>query len=122
MNIAPSPDTADANPAVHVAPTHSLEQQLDCSQRHLAPALFADRGKTRYQSRALLGMSWVKAKNLQPSESKLRYRYLLNPQGVRRRVQLTRSFLARRQRKCEVLNNLVVLLGQEQAAQAERQA
>ena len=62
---------------------------------------------------------WVKAKNFQRSDHKLRYLYVLTPQGVRQRMQLTRSFLARKEREYEMLNSQIVLLREELAAQAE---
>jgi hypothetical protein len=58
---------------------------------------------------------------LQRGENKPRYLYVLTPKGVRQRMQLTRSFLARKERGYEMLNSQIVLLRQELAAQAEGQ-
>ena len=99
-----------------------LEQHPDYSQRQLAVALGVSLGKTHYLLKALLGKGWVKAQNFQRSDHKLRYLYVLTPQGVRQRMQLTRSFLARKEREYEMLNSQILLLRQELAAQAERQA
>jgi EPS-associated MarR family transcriptional regulator len=112
---------ADANHAAHLELLRLLEQHPEYSQRQLAAALGVSLGKTHYLLKALLDKGWVKAKNFQRSDNKLRYLYVLTPQGVRQRMQLTRSFLARKEREYEMLNSQITLLRQELAAQAERQ-
>ena len=64
---------------------------------------------------------WVKTQNFQRSDNKLRDLNMLTQQGVRQRMQLTRSFLARKEREDEMLNSQFMLLRNELAAQAERQ-
>ena len=121
MNAEPPTLAADAIPAAHLELLRLLEQHPEYSQRQLAAALGVSLGKTHYLLKALLGKGWVKAKNFQRSDSKLRYLYVLTPQGVRQRMQLTRSFLARKEHEYEMLNSQITLLRQELAAQAERQ-
>jgi EPS-associated MarR family transcriptional regulator len=119
MNAEPSTVTPDATPAAHLELLRLLEQHPEYSQRQLAAALGVSLGKTHYLLKALLGKGWVKAKNFQRSDNKLRYLYVLTPQGVRQRMQLTRSFLARKEREYEILNSQITLLRQELAAHAE---
>ena len=121
MNAQPPTLTAGAIPAAHLELLRLLEQHPEYSQRQLAAALGVSLGKTHYLLKALLGKGWVKAKNFQRSDNKLRYLYVLTPHGVRQRIQLTRSFLARKEREYEMLNSQITLLRQELAAQAERQ-
>jgi len=121
MNAQPPTLTAGAIPAAHLELLRLLEQHPEYSQRQLAAALGVSLGKTHYLLKALLGKGWVKAKNFQRSDNKLRYLYVLTPHGVRQRMQLTRSFLARKEREYEMLNSQITLLRQELAAQAERQ-
>ncbi len=121
MNAEPPTLAANAIPAAHLELLRLLEQHPEYSQRQLAAALGVSLGKTHYLLKALLGKGWVKAKNFQRSDNKLRYLYVLTPQGVRQRMQLTRSFLARKEREYEMLNSQIVLLREELAAQAERQ-
>ena len=121
MNAEPPTLAADAIPAAHLELLRLLEQHPEYSQRQLAAALGVSLGKTHYLLKALLGKGWVKAKNFQRSDSKLRYLYVLTPQGVRQRMQLTRSFLARKEHEYEMLNSQITLLRQELAAQTERQ-
>jgi MarR family transcriptional regulator, temperature-dependent positive regulator of motility len=121
MNTPPPAIAADANHAAHLELLRLLEQHPEYSQRQLAAALGVSLGKTHYLLKALLGKGWVKAKNFQRSDNKLRYLYVLTPQGVRQRMQLTRSFLACKEREYEMLNSQITLLRKELAAHAERQ-
>lgn len=111
----------DVSPAAHLELFRLLEQHPDYSQRQLAVALGVSLGKTHYLLKALLGKGWVKAQNFQRSDNKLRYLYVLTPQGVRQRMQLTRSFLARKEHEYELLNNQITMLREELSAQAESQ-
>ena len=121
MNAEPPTLPADADPAAHLELLRLLEHHPEYSQRQLAAALGVSLGKTHYLLKALLGKGWVKARNFQRSNNKLRYLYVLTPHGVRQRMQLTRSFLARKEREYEMLNSQITLLRQELAAQAGRQ-
>ena len=99
-----------------------LEQHPEYSQRQLAAALGVSLGKTHYLLKALLGKGWVKAQNFQRSDHKLGYLYVLTPQGVRQRLQLTRSFLARKEHEYEMLKGQLVVLREELAAQSKGQS
>ena len=76
-------------------------------------------GKTHYLLKAVLGKGWVKAQNFRRSDRKLGYLYVLTPQGARQRLQLTRTFLERKETEYEMLKNQIVLLRKELAAQTE---
>ena len=117
MNALP-PATAgtDTSPAAHLELLRLLEQHPEYSQRQLAVALGVSLGKTHYLLKALLGKGWVKAQNFQRSDRKLGYLYVLTPHGVRQRLQLTQSFLARKEREYEMLKDQIVLLREELAA------
>lgn len=74
-----------------------LEEEPDLSQRELARRMGVSLGKTHYLLRALLEKGLVKAQNFRASERKLGYAYVLTPSGVRERMMLTRTFLARKE-------------------------
>jgi len=111
----------DAGPSVHLELLRLLEQHPEYSQRQLAVALGVSLGKTHYLLKALLAKGLVKAQNFQHSDRKLGYLYVLTPQGVRQRLQLTKSFLARKEREYEMLKDQIALLREELAAQAKSQ-
>ena len=115
----PSPAASDASPAAHLELLRLLERHPDYSQRQLAVALGVSLGKTHYLLKALLDKGWVKAQNFQRSDRKLGYLYALTPQGMRQRLQLTRAFLARKEREYEALQSQIVLLREELAAKAK---
>ena len=115
-SISPNPETS---PAAHLELLRLLEQHPEYSQRQLAAALGVSLGKTHYLLKALLGKGYVKAQNFQRSDRKLGYLYVLTPQGVRERMQLTQSFLARKEREYEMLKYQIVTLREELAAQAK---
>jgi len=118
MNSQPPLLDSDASPAAHLELLRLLEQHPDFSQRQLAVALGVSVGKTHYLLKAVLGKGWVKAQNFRRSDNKLGYLYVLTPQGVRQRLQLTQMFLARKESEYEMLKNQIVLLREELAAQS----
>ena len=122
MNAQPRHPEPDESPSAHLELLRLLEQHPEYSQRQLAVALGVSLGKTHYLLKALLGKGWVKAQNFQRSGHKLGYLYVLTPQGVRQRLQLTKSFLVRKEREYEMLKDQILLLREELAAQTEEQS
>lgn len=92
-----------------------LEEHPDCSQRELSRRMGVSLGKTHYLLRALLEKGLVKAQNFSRSDRKLRYAYVLTPTGVRERMKLTRSFLARKEREYLELKTQISMLRDELA-------
>ncbi|MEP7300816.1 MAG: MarR family EPS-associated transcriptional regulator [Caldimonas sp.] len=92
-----------------------LEEHPDRSQRELSVRMGVSLGKTHYLLRALLEKGWVKAQNFGRSDRKLRYAYVLTPNGVRERFRLTRSFLDRKEREYLELQRQISLLRDELA-------
>ena len=122
MNMQPVDLTPETSPSAHLELLRLLEQHPEYSQRQLAIALGVSLGKTHYLLKALLGKGYVKAQNFQRSDRKLGYLYVLTPQGVRQRLQLTQSFLVRKEREYEMLKHQIVSLREELAAQAKGQS
>ena len=122
MNALPHLPDFDESSSAHFELLRLLEQHPGYSQRQLAVALGVSLGKTHYLLKALLGKGWVKAQNFKRSDHKLGYLYVLTPQGVRQRLQLTKSFLVRKEREYEMLKKQIVSLREELAAQTEEQS
>jgi len=74
-----------------------VEEQPEISQRQLAERLGVSLGKINYLLRALLDKGHIKAGNFLRAEDKLKYAYLLTPEGMSAKLQLTRSYLARKE-------------------------
>ena len=96
-----------------------LEQHPEYSQRQLSRELGLSLGKTHYLLRALLDKGLVKAQNFRRSGNKIGYLYVLTPSGVRRRLQMTHSFLARKELEYESLRSQIAVLRQELSARSE---
>ena len=122
MNTQPASLDSDASPSTHLALLRLLEQHPDYSQRQLAVALDVSLGKTHYLLKAVLGKGWVKAENFRRSDHKLGYLYVLTPQGVRQRLRLTQTFLARKESEYEMLRSQIASLREELAAQTEKRS
>lgn len=69
------------------------------SQRQLAERLGVSLGKANYLLKALFDQGYIRAGIVPCAEDKLKYVYLLTPEGIRARLRLTRDYLARKERE-----------------------
>ena len=70
-------------------------------------------GKANYVLRALLGKGFVKVQNFRSSSNKRVYAYLLTPDGVGAKSELTRHFLARKIEEYDALRLEIQAAGGE---------
>lgn len=110
-------DHGDAE-AARLAVLRVLERQPAMSQRELSATLGLSLGKTHYVLHALLDKGLVKARNFQRSHRKLAYAYVLTPRGMREKLELTRSFLARKEAEYESLRHTIIALREELRTQS----
>lgn len=89
--------------AVHLSLLDLLSTQPETSQREMSRRLGWSVGKTHYLLGALLEKGLIKAQNFRDSRNKAGYAYYLTPEGFRKKAALMRSFLARKEREFEVL-------------------
>jgi len=82
-----------------------IDSQAESSQRDLAARLGVSVGKINYCLKALMGKGWIKANNFRRADNKWAYAYLLTPAGAKAKMQLTRDFLARKEREFEQLQS-----------------
>ena len=122
MNAASEEPRAEPNDDVAVELLRLIEAHPDYSQRQLARELGVSLGKTHYLLKALLGKGWVKAQNFQRSDHKLGYLYVLTPSGIRKRLDLTQAFLARKEREFVRLRTQIADLRRDIAEQRGPQA
>lgn len=90
-----------------------LDERPDLTQRALAREMGVSLGKVNYCLRALLGKGFVKAQNFRNSTSKRGYVYLLTPEGLAAKANLTRHFLARKREEYTALRLEIDRLQQE---------
>jgi EPS-associated MarR family transcriptional regulator len=76
-------------------------------------------GKANHLLRALLGKGFVKIQNFRNSSNKRAYAYLLTPDGVAAKAELTRHFLARKVEEYDALRLEIEWLRAEGDGKAE---
>lgn len=103
----------DADSARTLEAMRLLAARPELSQRELSRALGLSLGKTHYVLHALLDKGLVKIQNFRRNDNKLAYAYLLTPKGVKAKLQLTRSFLARKEAEFERLQTTIAQLRHE---------
>lgn len=86
------------------------------TQREMAQELGMSLGKANYLLNALLGKGFVKVQNFHNSSSKRAYAYLLTPEGVTAKAELTRRFLARKIEEYDALRLEIERLKEESTA------
>jgi len=81
----------------------ALVDEPNLTQRELAIKADLSLGRTNYVLKALVEKGCIKLENFTRSGNKLGYLYLLTPKGVEEKVNLTRSFLARKHAEFDAL-------------------
>jgi MarR family transcriptional regulator, temperature-dependent positive regulator of motility len=96
-----------------------LEASPRLTQRDMAREMGVSLGKANYCLRALIGKGFVKVQNFRNSTNKRAYLYLLTPDGVAAKANLTRDFLARKREEYDALRLEVERLQQESESAVE---
>ena len=104
--------------AAHYRVLRLIEEQPEISQRELARALGVSLGKTHYLLKALLDKGLVKADNFRRSDNKLAYAYLLTPNGIAAKLELTRAFLRLKEDEYRAAHDEIERLRRELGADA----
>lgn len=112
MTPSEPPPISDTDTAA-LSALRLLASQPALSQRQLSRELGLSLGKTHYILHALLDKGLVKIQNFKRSDKKMAYAYLLTPKGLSTKLQLTRSFLARKEIEFELLRTTIARLRQE---------
>ena len=73
-----------------------LSNHPEASQREIAGALGVSVGKVNYCVRALIDKGLLKVRNFKNSKHKAAYAYLLTPQGIEEKINVTYAFLKRK--------------------------
>ena len=84
------------DPDVHFRVLHLLEEEPELTQRELAERLGISLGGVNYCLKALIEIGHIKAGNFNKNPDKSVYLYLLTPQGIAEKAQLTTGFLKRK--------------------------
>ena len=101
---------------IHFKVMRLLQDKPDMSQRQMAKALGLSLGKTNYCVQALLKKGWLKLQNFSGNTNKQAYAYLLTPEGIANKAQLTTRFLQRKQQEYVLLKAEIEALQREASA------
>ncbi|WP_291992928.1 MarR family EPS-associated transcriptional regulator [Candidatus Accumulibacter sp. ACC003] len=105
---------------VHLRILRIVEEEPQISQRQLAERLGASLGKTNYLLKALLDKGYIKAGNFLRAEDKLKYAYLLTPDGIGAKLSLTRNHLARKEKEYVAMKEEIERVRAELGADIDR--
>ncbi len=82
-----------------------LEKAPASSQRELASTVGISLGAVNFCLKALVEKGHIKARNFRASDNKLRYAYVLTPNGIATKAALTGNFLKRKLAEYERLKS-----------------
>ena len=80
-----------------------LQDNPDTTQREIAEKLGISTSGLNYCLKALIDKGWVKVQNFSQSKNKFGYIYVLTPQGLTEKAQLTGRFFKRKMQEYEAL-------------------
>jgi EPS-associated MarR family transcriptional regulator len=80
-----------------------LDASPRLTQRDIAREMGVSLGKANYCMRALVSKGFVKVQNFRNSTNKRGYLYLLTPEGVAAKANLTHGFLVRKREEYDAL-------------------
>ena len=87
-----------------------IQSHPDMNQRDLARLTGVSLGQVNYVMQALREKGLVKLENFSKNPNKLQYAYLLTPQGILEKTQLTVNFLQRKRAEFQALKQEIVEL------------
>lgn len=80
-----------------------INKKSDITQRELSYTLGLSLGKINYCLNALKDKGFIKIKNFKKSKNKLKYMYVLTPEGISEKTKLTLNFMKQKMREYEDL-------------------
>jgi len=101
---------------IHFKVMRLLQDKPNMSQRQMAKVLGLSLGKTNFCVQALLKKGWLKLQNFSGNTNKQAYAYLLTPEGIASKAELTYRFLQRNQQEYALLKAEIETLQREVSA------
>lgn len=82
---------------------NELEKQEALSQRELSKKLGYSLGKINFILKSLVEKGLIKIDNFAHSNQKTKYCYVLTPEGIKQKYQITKAFIERKEAEFEKL-------------------
>ena len=80
-----------------------INKKSDITQRELSSTLGLSLGKINYCLNSLKEKGFIKIKNFTKSKNKLKYMYVLTPQGISEKTKITINFMKQKMSEYEDL-------------------
>ena len=87
----------------HFEVLRKIQKKPNASQRELAKELGFSLGKLNYCLKALQNKGLIKMKNFSKNPNKIKYFYILTPQGIAEKTKLTINFMKMKMREYDEL-------------------
>lgn len=97
-----------------------IETEPHMSQRDIAQEMGVSLGKTNYCLKALIDKGFVKLQNFYKNKKKTAYIYILTPQGIEEKAEVTYRFLQRKIKEYEDIKIEIESLKLETALSKEK--
>jgi len=101
----------DSEKTLHIL--KEIERNPQATQRDLAQKLEISLGRINFLINALIDKGVIEIKNFKNSKNKFAYMYLLTPQGIKIKIQLTHKFFIRKTQEYEKLKEEIESLKKE---------
>jgi EPS-associated MarR family transcriptional regulator len=88
-----------------------LTNNANLSQREIAKELNLSLGKANYILNALIEKGYIEVGRFKKSNHKLSYIYLLTPEGIKKKLELTHQFFKIKSQEYESLKEEMMKLG-----------
>ncbi len=93
-----------------------LTDNSNLSQREMAKELNLSLGKANFIINALIEKGYIKVKRFKNSKSKLSYFYLLTPDGIKKKFELTQQFFKIKSQEYQILKEEIRKLESQEIA------
>ena len=72
---------------------HILEKNPYLTQRQLSKEIGSSIGKVNYCLKGLIDIGFIKIKNFKNSNKKINYAYVITPEGIQQKINLTKKYI-----------------------------
>tara|TARA_Y200000002_G_scaffold30404_1_gene22561 strand:+ start:1240 stop:1551 length:312 start_codon:yes stop_codon:yes gene_type:complete len=83
---------------------HILEKNPHLTQRQLSKEIGSSIGKVNYCLKGLIDIGFIKMENFKNSNKKINYAYIITPEGVKQKINVTKKFIKIKLQEYEKLN------------------
>ena len=72
---------------------HILEKNPHLTQRQLSKEVGSSIGKVNYCLKGLIDIGFIKMENFKNSDKKINYAYVLTPEGIKQKINVTKKYI-----------------------------